>query len=606
MQKLRNLPFFSSKITKGIILFLFPFFICFTTEFGHLQNLNEFLSFATEKSGIIIFDAIFINAIFWVLSFIIGRTWISGLITSLLFYICTCVEYYKYYISGAHFLFSDLAMTKNVADMAQFTRIHFNFILLLDFFLVAFYVILLYICDIKINKKIVLRSSASIFITALTVLFICVPALFTGVCTALKVDNSYSFNAFSDDTRFDNNKFIGNFAVSLNQQITNKVKEPENYSEELVNSMLEENDTPVSGEVTKPNIIFIMSESFGDFRNLNGMEVPEDIYKNFDKAKEISFYGNTIVPTFGGNTVRTEFELMFGLPVKSLRDATIPHALIPDDIELDTFAQMYKKHGYHTTYLHPFSSSFYNREDAYSEYGFDRLIFIDDLTVPVNYFRDYVDDETLYRQAEKVMSETDGPDYIHITTMQNHQPYGEDGTNEVNIYLEGIKLSCDELLNFFDKLKSFKEPTIVFFVGDHLPFFSPGNDLYQNLGIDAQNCQVLYDETYLIWNNYNLSYDSVPEFTVSAFYLPHIIYNLSGLTPNEFNNTILSAMEQEPVYSTPYSDENFELLDILTYDRTIGMGYSDEEIVSPFIKTKTRRDFSLAVFYFFQKYHTIR
>jgi len=475
-------------------------------------------------------------------------------------------------------------MTKNVADMAQFTRIHFNVILLVNFFLVALYVVLLYLCDVTIKKRVVIRSSASIFIGATAVLVICVPALFSGVCTALGVDNSYSFNAFSDDTRFDSNQFIGNFAVSLNQQITNKVKEPENYSEELVNSMLEENDIPVSSEVTKPNIIFIMSESFGDFRKLNGMQVSEDIYESFDKAKEMSFSGNAIVPTFGGNTVRTEFELMFGLPVKSLKDATIPHSLIPDDIELDTFAQMYKKQGYHTTYLHPFSSSFYDREDAYSEYGFDRLIFIDDLTVPVNYFRDYVNDETLYRQTEKVMEETAGPDYIHITTMQNHQPYGEDGTNEVSIYLDGIKLTCDELLNFFEKLKSFKEPTIVFFMGDHLPFFSPGNNLYQDLGITAENCQVLYDETYLIWNNYSLSYKALPDYTVSAFYLPHIIYDFAGLTPNEFNATLLKAMNEEPVYSTPYSDENFELLDILTYDRTIGMGYSDEEILSPFIK----------------------
>ncbi len=584
MQKLKNTPFFSSKITKGIILFLFPFFICFTTEFGHLQSISNFFNFATDKFGVIIFDAIFINAVFWFLTFIISRTWISGLVTSLIFFSCTCVEYYKYYISGAHFLFSDLAMTKNVADMAQFTRIHFNLLLLLDFILVALYVILLYLSDIKIKKRIVLKGSVSVFIVAFTILVICVPALFSGICTALKVDNSYSFNAFSDDTRFDNNKFIGNFLVSLNQQITNKVKEPENYSEELVNSMLEEPDVTVSGKATKPNIIFIMSESFGDFRRLNGMEVSEDIYKNFDKAKELAFDGQAIVPTFGGNTVRTEFELMFGLPVKSLRDATIPHSLIPHDIELDTFAQMYKTEGYNTTYLHPFSSSFYDREDAYSEYGFDRLIFIDDLTVPVNLLRDYVNDETLYRQAEAVMAETDGPDYIHITTMQNHQPYGEDGTNEVDIYLEGIKLTCDELLNFFEKLKSFKEPTIVFFMGDHLPFFSPGNDLYQSLGINAENCQVLYDETYLIYNNYNLSYNSLPKYTVSSFYLPHIIYNLSGLNSNDFNSTILSAMELEPVYSTPYSDENFELLDILTYDRTIGMGYSDEEIVSPFVK----------------------
>lgn len=585
MQQLKNTPFFNSKTTKILLLILFPFFICFITELGHIQNTREFFAFSFNNFGIIIFDLILISAIFWFVSLLFNHTWIGGLITCILFFGSACVEYYKFYISGAHFLFSDLAMTRNVADMAQFTRIHFNTILFILFLLALLYAFLLWICDIKINKTLILRSTASITIGLITVLMIAIPSFFNLVSNAFGIDKSYSFNAISDDDRFNNNNFITNFTVSLNQQITNKVKEPLNYSEELVNSMLEETGTTeVLANIVKPNVIFIMSESFGDFRKLNATSVGENIYEKFDLIKNEAFSNEAVVPTFGGNTVRTEFELMFGLPVKSLKDATIPHSLLPDDIEFDTFAQMYKEQGYSTTYLHPFSSSFYNRENAYSEYGFDKLIFIDDLTVPTTYLRNYVDDDTLYRQTEDIIKKTDSPDYIYITTMQNHQPYGEDGTNEVDIYLNGIQKSCEELYNFLTRLKSFKEPTIVLFVGDHLPFFSPGNNLYSDLGITIENCEILYNQTYIIWNNYNLTNQKLPDETISAFYLPHIIYNHIGLPTNDFNATLLSAMKENPVYSTPFYDENSELLDIITYDRTIGMGYSDEEIVAPFVR----------------------
>ena len=589
MQKLKECRFFNLKATKFLSLFFFPFFVCFITEIGHMQSLNAFASFVTDSFGVIIFDVILICTVFWFLTFLCKSSWICGLITVVLFFAGSCVEYYKYYISGSHFIFTDLAMTKNVGDMAQFTRIHFNTVLFVCFLLIVAYIFLLYLCDVKIEQKFIIRSSVSVFIGVLTVLFISVPTLFSGMCTAFGIDASYSFNAFSYKQRFDSNNFISTFTFSLNQTITSKVETPQNYSEELVNSMLESpKNLPVSGKNVKPNIIFIMSESFGDFRNLNGMEVSADIYKNFDKIKKNAFVGKTVVPTFGGNTVRTEFELMFGLPVKSLNNSAIPHSLLPNtmlfsDIEFDTFALMYKSQGYHTTYLHPFSSSFYDREDAYSKYGFDKLIFIDDLSVPVNFHRNYVDDDTLYRETEKLMTSTKGPDYIYMTTMQNHQPYGDSSEDEVSIYLSGIKKTCDDLLSFLERLKSSKEPCVVFFVGDHLPFFSPENNLYSDLGITVKNCQVLYDQDYIIWNNYNHQKTELPDYTVSAFYLPHIIYNYSGLVPNEFNSTILSVMKDYPVYSVPYSEENSFLLDTLTYDRTLGNGYSDEEIVKPFI-----------------------
>lgn len=589
MKKLRHSPFFTSKYTHLTAIILFPIFICAMTELGHMQSLSELLNFTLTRFGIMVFSTLLITAIFWFVNFLVKQVWIGGLITAVLFYAFSCIEYYKYFISGAHLLFSDLAMTKNVADLTQFARIHFNPLLFASFLLIAAYIVFLWLCNIRIKRKFPVRGAISFLIGLGTTVCLTVPALFVPVCTVFGIDNTYSYNAFSDEKRFENNNLITNFAVSINQQVSSKVEEPQNYSQELVNSMLDNTDTASASQdnIVKPNIIFVMSESFGDFRHLDGMEVSDDVYAKWDEIKKESFSGQAIVPTFGGNTVRTEFELMFGLPVKSLNNATIPHSLLPDNVQQDTFAQMYKAEGYSTTYIHPFSSSFYGREEVYSEYGFDRLLFIDDLTVPVHKLRDYVDDDTVYRQAEQVMAQTEGPDYIHITTMQNHQPYGSDDDTEVGVYLKGIQKSCEELQNFLNRLKESSEPTIVLFMGDHFPFFSPESNIYADLGITADNCEILYSQTYLIWNNYGLTSEGLPQEDVSAFYLPHIIYHQAGLPANEFNETILNVMTEEPIYSVASpSENNSKLLDTLTYDRTIGMGYSDEEVAKPFSRNK--------------------
>ncbi|MEG2597651.1 MAG: LTA synthase family protein, partial [Oscillospiraceae bacterium] len=437
----------------------------------------------------------------------------------------SCVEYYKYLISGAHFLVSDLAMAKDIAELTRFTRIEWNPLLIISAFLIVAYVVCLWIIDAQFHSSIRLRGPLSVIVAAFTAVIITVPALFAPICTVFGIDNHYSYNSFSDDERFSHNNFITNFAVSINQQVASVIKKPRNYSETLVNSMLSEPSSTASrltdSKKVKPNIVFIMSESFADFRKLIGINIPTDTYAVFDKLKEESFSGEAIVPTFGGNTVRTEFELMFGLPVKSLNNIVIPHQLLPAHVSFDTFAQMYKSQGYSTSYIHPFHSGFYGRKDVYSTYGFDRLLFLDGLTVPTTQWRTYVDDDSIYRQAEAVMAETNAPDYIYITSMQNHQPYASDDDTEINVYLKGLQKSAEELQCFLDRLKTFKEPTIVFFMGDHLPFFSPESNVYKEIGITAKNCEILYRQPYLIWNNEGFSEKGLPANTISAFYLPH-------------------------------------------------------------------------------------
>lgn len=76
----------------------------------------------------------------------------------------------------------------------------------------------------------------------------------------------------------------------------------------------------------------IMSEAFADFRRFEDQLDLNigDTYAGFDAVAEEGYTGTAIVPTYASWTVRTEFELNFGLPVRSLNDPNMPQRLLLD------------------------------------------------------------------------------------------------------------------------------------------------------------------------------------------------------------------------------------------------------------------------------------
>ena len=587
IQALRNTRFFRWEKSGILVCAVFPIVLCFFAELGHSQSVSEFLHFTWTRFGVFVFSTLLISAVFWVLGLLFKRMWISTLLTGSLFMLISAVEYHKYVVTGSHFQFGDLFMVTGFADVTKFARLQFNPLLFLLIMLMFLYVGLVWLTGFQLKGAFWKRCSVCTLMAGMTVLMIIVPAFFSPVCEVFGIDNTVTYNSYSDEERFENNNLISNFTVSINQTIASSVSEPEEYSEQTIEKILEtsrpeeeevqpvqQNDTDAA---VKPNVIFIMSESYGDFRRLtNNLPDGDEIYAGLDAVAAEGVTGTSMVPTFGNGTVKTEFELMFGLPVKSLGNAGIPHKLLKSGVEQDTFANMYKDVGYNTTYIHPFRSTFYDREDVYSEYGFDQMIFEDDFTVPTENFRSYINDDTAFRQAEEVMKSTDGPDYIHITTMQNHQPFIDGIGEEVDNYFEGIELSNEALRDFTERLKSWDEPVILVFTGDHFPFFSPECNYYNEIGITVDNCEKLYEKTWIVWNNYGLDTSSLPTGQMfSTFYLPHYIFRLAGFS-TPFVDVMMDVFEEEPLYSVALNPTTTsELLDLLTYDRTIGENYSE-------------------------------
>ncbi len=165
--------------------------------------------------------------------------------------------------------------------------------------------------------------------------------------------------------------------------------------------------------------------------------------------------------------------------------------------------------------------------------------------------------------------------------MQNHQPYnyGDTPEDEFNNYLTNLSVTAEDLEVFINNLNKIDEPTIVFFTGDHFPSLKAENNKYNDLGINSENCGVVYEQSYFIWNNYGLSYDKMPTNNFSTFYVPYVIYDLIDAPKDNFISLMLDKLSKKPIYSTQYDSTipNDSELDVLTYDRILGEHLSTNE-----------------------------
>ena len=152
------------------------------------------------------------------------------------------------------------------------------------------------------------------------------------------------------------------------------------------------------------------------------------------------------------------------------------------------------------------------------------------------------------------------------------QPYTQGDGDEFDNYLEWVKHSSEVLEDFLVRMEEFDEPTVVLFIGDHFPSLRGDDGIYAQLGITSENCDTLYEQKYILWNNFGLDYEKIPKEKVSVFYLPYIMMDWIDAPGDAFTRTMLDEMTVTPIYSTNYNPKQATnaRLDALTYDHILG------------------------------------
>lgn len=580
------------KRLNTFLLLIFPVFILTIAEINESQSIVTYVKLWINSPGPMLFALIITSLIFALFLALFKSGFLSVLAHTILYLALSTTEFFKYSTNGNHLIITDMKLFRSVKSLSSFAYVKFTFPLIMCYILAIIFLAIVFYFNPRVEWRNITKIITTGGFVILAVCFVIVPAFYNPVYNAFGIDTTPATNDFLLKEKFKNNGFIAFLVQTLSESYENRITEPENYEQKKIEQIL--NIKPdTSGSFNggkKPNVIYIMSESYADFRVFDKLKgrIGDDVYKYFDEACAEGISGRMITPTYASWTVRSEFELMFGLPVKGINDPNMPQRELPKDRKLPAMAHYYKSWGYDTRYIHPFQITFYSRNKIYPNLGFDQLIYHDDysnesnFSVDVEHYGKYVDDKSDFDELLNQIKTSEKPLYIHTTTMQNHQPYnlGDDPNDEFGNYLQWVQHTNEALHEFLAELKKLDEPTLVFFVGDHFPSLRGETSIYNELDLKGDNCDILYEQTYFIWSNYGADFSSVPKDKFSFFYTQYVIMNIIDAPHDKFIEKMMDYMKKMPVYSTAYDPtiEHDPDLDELTYDRVIGKQYSPSPI----------------------------
>ncbi len=174
----------------------------------------------------------------------------------------------------------------------------------------------------------------------------------------------------------------------------------------------------------------------------------------------------------------------------------------------DVFNQ-FKAAGYYTMYAHGNWAYFWNRENVFSKYPVDDVMFLEQFEDRSELIRTYLADELLYRQTlEKLVQkiqEGNGPIVYDLVAASSHKPFelagiidkyskvsidiGDLKGTEFGNYLEAVNYADYAFGIFIDLLKEYNlyDEVVIVVHGDHYGMQMYDENLIEYLGYDKNN-----------------------------------------------------------------------------------------------------------------------
>ena len=385
------------------------------------------------------------------------------------------------------------------------------------------------------------------------------------------------------------------FTFTFGQQ---GISKPDTYSAETVAGIMTDITDDSSDELvypvfveednlTHPNVVFVQLESFFDVNTLIGTEYTADPTPAFNRLCGRFPSGLLYVPTVGGGTANTEFEVITGLNLDFFGAGEYPYNTILQQTTCETICYDMQDYGYVSTAMHNNTATFYSRNVIYPKLGFDRF-------EPLEYMQDihynalgWAKDASLTDEILTALKTTDERDVIYCVAVETHGKYADTYEyQEGDIEVTGLPEQIPEeaFLNFINILPNsdafleklirtlvrFNEPTIVVAYGDHLPALEMENDMLSTGSV--------YASRYVIWNNFGGGFEA-PD--LQAYRLGANIMKQLG-----FSGGPVVKLHQS-VDASETGEEYLQKLEVLEYD----MLYGDQEAFEgsyPYLETSMR------------------
>lgn len=516
---------------------------------------DMFFKFVTWKSYAVfeysytfsIFFGVIIYSLIWA---IFKKTYRATAISYGLMLILLIINEFKLNFSGEPLYFSDINFLAKAGDLLSMVsqNITSKFIGRLAIGTIIYILILGLMVlankkfDIEIKNKKIRLGIIIIDVIVLIVLFL--PNNYTKELF-LKIffnsENYVDYDSYTTNIQFYyRNGFInGMYGVLLN----NTFVEPENYDEEKLNQKL---NAAKKGEVTlgKPNVIVVFSESFWDINKLTEVEFDKNVISNYHRLKEEGEIVNLISPTYGGMSENVAFELLTGGSMNYFSTGYIPIMSLYSDknaSKIPSIVHTLNNNGYYSEIV--FGKDYYNSKDAYLKMGFGsykELVKKNESRVSDEYCTDLL----IKRLEDK---ESDKPLLYVLETIESHMPYLNDKyekydisitksnlTDSMNetlkVYAQGLYNADKQLARLYEFIKTYDEPTILVFLGDHLPFLHTrdGQNVIFNLDYfntedELLNNYRLYNTSALVLSNYEMENIDLPDYMGTNVLLNYLV-----------------------------------------------------------------------------------
>ncbi|HDR4702554.1 MULTISPECIES: LTA synthase family protein [Bacillus cereus group] len=568
----------------------------------YLYNMQFILSFVV------------IYAIYILVYNLIGKVFLSMILTSCTLVILGIVNYLKLIFRGDPLYPSDFTQIMHMQSVIPMVMDYFSwsYIFVIILSIVACIVAGIYMRRYIQNVKTHLGIRALLVVGSIFVLYAYGNFANTFMNKVFQ-KSGVDFVLWDQNENYASNGFVLGFISNLDTTVMEK---PKNYSKENMLQIANDIKKQYSGNIgsqkkkEKPNIIFVMSESFWDPTKATNLSFSEDPVPNLHHYIENFPGGQTISPTFGGNTANVEFEALTSYSMSLLKPGSIPYQqVITNKKEIPSIPTALKKEGYYTSAIHSFGRTFFKRDDVYKVLGFDKFNAADTME-NVDVDGDYISDLAMSKEIIAELEKQKQPTFIHAVTMQNHFPFtegrfgeslieisgleNEESKGELETYTEGLRRSDEALQYLIEQLDNLDRPTLLVFFGDHLPSLGTNKSFYKENGYITNEKTpserlAMAQTPLLMYANFDMPNDNLG--VVSPIYFSNLIFDYAGLNKSVFYQFLSAFYKEIPVLRDELKvDKNGEVINdltkkqkemleqykILQYDLLVGNQYSKD------------------------------
>ncbi|MGQ7077203.1 LTA synthase family protein [Bacillus cereus group sp. BceL178] len=616
----KEMSILRASLRVHFILFLLAhtvalFYIVMQVNMSFIEAMNWIYFYNMQ----FILSFVVIYAIYILVYNLIGKVFLSMVLTSCTLVILCIVNYLKLIFRGDPLYPSDFTQITHMQSVIPMVMDYFSwsYIFVIILSIVACIVAGIYMRRYIQNVKIHLGIRALLVVGSIFVLYAYGNFANTFMNKVFQ-KSGVDFVLWNQNENYASNGFVLGFISNLDTTVMEK---PKNYSKENMLQIANNIKKQYSGNIgsqkkkEKPNIIFVMSESFWDPTKVTNLSFSEDPVPNLHHYIENFPGGQTISPTFGGNTANVEFEALTSYSMSLLKPGSIPYQqVITNKKEIPSIPTALKKEGYYTSAIHSFGRTFFKRDDVYKVLGFDKFN-AEDTMENVDIDGDYISDLAMSKEIIAELEEQKQPTFIHAVTMQNHFPFtegrfgenlieisgleNEESKGELETYTEGLRRSDEALQYLIEQLDNFDRPTLLVFFGDHLPSLGTNKSFYKEneyitnektSNEKTSNERLAMAQTpLLMYANFDMPNDNLG--LVSPIHFSNLIFDYAGLNKSLFYQFLSELYKEIPVLSDELKvDKNGEVINDLTkkqkemleqykmlqYDLLVGNQYSKD------------------------------